>query len=148
MAVRDRTIVAEPIQPLVRRHYTLAELLEGAEHLPAVYARALDASMANWLTARCATGTFSILLTSEAVNVHSVVVAVIFSTAAQSAGAAGLTVPAHRDHVTSVAVCTHLRSFDLRARLSVGNASPAGRISDDVVDEIVARVASLIDPVP
>jgi len=102
--------------------------------------------MANWPTASCGTGTFWIVLTSEAINMHSVVVAVIVSTVAQSGRAVVLTVPMHSDRVTGVSVCTHLRSFDLRARFSVRHANPADRMPNDGVDEIVARVAGLIDP--
>lgn len=91
---------------------------------------------------------FWIVLTPEAVNVHGVAVAVIVSTAALGARAAGLTAPVRGDRVTGVAICTHLRSFDLRAPLAAGSASPAGSVPADVVDEIAARVASLIDPAP
>ncbi|MCJ2093629.1 PbsX family transcriptional regulator [Methylobacterium sp. J-072] len=37
LAVQDGTLVATPVAKRKRR-YTLAELLEGAEHLPALYA--------------------------------------------------------------------------------------------------------------
>lgn len=87
-----------------------------------------------------------IVLTPEAVNVHGVAIAVVVSTAAQGARAAGLTVPIGGGGVTGVAVCTQVRSFDLRARLLDGSASLAGTADAAVVDEIGARLASLIDP--
>jgi mRNA interferase ChpB len=88
-----------------------------------------------------------IVLTPEAVNAHGVAIAVVVSTAAQGARAAGLAVPVSGDGVTGVAICTQLRSFDLRARLADGSASLAGRADPAVVDEIGARVASLVDPI-
>ncbi|MGX7708071.1 type II toxin-antitoxin system PemK/MazF family toxin [Methylobacterium sp. Gmos1] len=89
-----------------------------------------------------------IVLTPEAVNAHGVAVAVAISTAATGARAAGLTVRASGGGVTGVAVCTHLRSFDLRARLADGTARLAGVADAATVDEIASRVASLIDPAP
>ncbi len=89
-----------------------------------------------------------IVLTPEAVNVHGVAVVVVVSTAAAGARAAGLTVPIRGGGVTGVAVCTHLRSFDLRSRLADGSARLAGVVDTATVDEIAARVASLFDPEP
>nr|WP_281041283.1 type II toxin-antitoxin system PemK/MazF family toxin [Methylobacterium nonmethylotrophicum] len=89
-----------------------------------------------------------IVLTPEAVNVHGVSVAVIVTTAAVGARAAGLTVPVSGAGVTGVAVCTYLRSFDLRSRLADGSARLAGVVDSVTVDDIAARVASLVDPEP
>lgn len=87
-----------------------------------------------------------IVLTPEAVNVHGTAIAVVVSTVAAGARAAGLTVPVTADGVTGVAVCTQVRSFDLRARIANGSASLAGLADSDTVGEIAARIASLIDP--
>lgn len=89
-----------------------------------------------------------IVLTPEAANVHGVSIAVVVTTVAAGARAAGLTVPVSGNGVTGVAICTHLRSFDLRARLADGSARLAGIADPATVDEIAARVASLIDPEP
>jgi len=89
-----------------------------------------------------------IVLTPEAVNIHGVAVVVVVSTVAAGARAAGLTVPVSGDGVTGVAICTHLRSFDLRSRLADGSARLAGVVDAATVDEIAARVASLFDPEP
>ncbi|WP_298955356.1 type II toxin-antitoxin system PemK/MazF family toxin [uncultured Methylobacterium sp.] len=87
-----------------------------------------------------------VVVTPEAINNLGVAIAVVISTAAQGARAAGLTVPVRGDGITGVAVCTHVRSFDLRARIADGSARFAGRINADVTAEIAARVASLVDP--
>ncbi len=87
-----------------------------------------------------------LVVTPEAVNIHGVAIAVVIATAAQGARIAGLTVAVSGDGVTGVAVCTHVRSFDLRARLADGSASFAGTADPVAVDEIAARIASLIDP--
>lgn len=89
-----------------------------------------------------------VVLTPEAVNVHGIAIVVVVSTAAAGPRAAGLTVPVSGNGVTGVAVCTHLRSFDLRSRLTDGSARLAGAVDAATVDEIAARVASLIDPEP
>lgn len=87
-----------------------------------------------------------VVLTPEAVNVHGMAIAVVISTVAAGARAAGLTVPIAADGVTGVAICTQVRSFDLRARIADGSASLAGVAEPDMVGEIAARLASLIDP--
>jgi mRNA interferase ChpB len=89
-----------------------------------------------------------LVLSPEAVNVHGVSIAVVISTGAVGARAAGLTVPISADGVTGVAVCTQVRSFDLRARIANGSVSLAGTADRDTVDEIAARVAALLDPAP
>lgn len=89
-----------------------------------------------------------LILSPEAVNVHGVAIAVVISTVAEGARAAGLTVPICADGLTGVAVCTQVRSFDLRARIANGSASLAGTADRDTVEEIAARVAALLDPAP
>lgn len=91
---------------------------------------------------------FWLVLSPEAVNVHGVAIAVVISTVAAGARAAGLTVPISADGVTGVAICTQLRSFDLRARLADGTASFVGTADGETVGDIAARVAALLDPAP
>lgn len=85
-----------------------------------------------------------IVVTPEAVNAHGVAIAVVISTVAHGARAAGLTVPVSGGGITGVTVCTQVRSFDLRARIAAGGATFEG-CADPAV---AARVASLIDPAP
>lgn len=87
-----------------------------------------------------------IVLTPEAVNRLGMALCVVVSTGAEGARAAGLTVRVVADGVTGVAICTQIRSFDLMARLQNGSATRAGIAPADVVDEIAARIASLIEP--
>lgn len=87
-----------------------------------------------------------VVVTPEAINLHGVSIAVVISTVAHGARAVGLTVPVSGGGVTGVAVCSHVRSFDIGARIADGSASYAGEVSPSIVDEIAARVASLIDP--
>lgn len=87
-----------------------------------------------------------IVLTPEAVNRLGMALCVVVSTGAEGARAAGLTVRVVADGVTGVAICTQVRSFDLMARLQNGSATRASMAPADVVDEIAARIASLIEP--
>ncbi len=87
-----------------------------------------------------------IVVTPEAVNVHGVSIAVVISTAAEGARGIGLAVPVSGDGVTGVAICSQVRSFDIRARVLNGSASYAGRVDATTVDEIAARLAGLVDP--
>ncbi|WP_238232390.1 type II toxin-antitoxin system PemK/MazF family toxin [Methylobacterium thuringiense] len=87
-----------------------------------------------------------IVLTPEAVNVHGVAIAVVVSTVAQGARDSGLAVSVRGDGVTGIAICTQVRSFDLRARIADGSASFVGNADAATIDELGARIASLIDP--
>lgn len=136
--VKDGAIVAVPVSNEARtphRRYTMAELLVGAEHLPEIYSIDPNPVAGREMRDRH----YWIVLTPDAVNAHGVAVAVAISTVAIGARAAGLTVQVSGDGVTGVAICTHLRSFDLPARMANGTARLAG---------IATRVASLIDPAP
>lgn len=86
-----------------------------------------------------------IVLTPEAVNRLGMAICVVVSTGAEGARAAGLTVRVDADGVTGVAICTQVRSFDLMARLQAKSATRAGMVPAGVVDEIAARIASLIE---
>ena len=89
-----------------------------------------------------------IVVTPEAVNVHGVAIAVVISTVAHGARASGLAVPVSGGSVTGVAICTQVRSFDLRARIAAGGAPVEGCADPAAAAEVAARVASLIDPAP
>ncbi len=65
---------------------------------------------------------------------------------AKGTRATGLTVQVAAAGVTGVAICTQVRSFDLVARLRNGSATRVGMASAEVMDEIAARIASLIEP--
>lgn len=86
-----------------------------------------------------------IVLTPEAVNRLGMAICVVVSTGAEGAREAGVTVRVVADGVTGVAICTQVRSFDLMARLQRQSATRAGTAPADVVDEIAARIASLIE---
>jgi len=86
-----------------------------------------------------------IVLTPEAVNRLGMAICVVVSTGAGGAREAGFTVRVVADGVTGVAICTQVRSFDLMARLQAKSATRAGMVQADVVDEIAARIASLIE---
>ncbi|MFJ7437897.1 type II toxin-antitoxin system PemK/MazF family toxin [Methylorubrum thiocyanatum] len=89
-----------------------------------------------------------LVLSPEAVNVHGVAITVVIATVAVGARAAGLAVPISAEGVTGVAICTQLRSFDLRARIANGSASFAGTADIKTVEDVAARVADLLDPQP
>jgi len=60
----------------------------------------------------------------------------------------GLTVPITGHDTSGVAVCNQVRSFDLQAREQAGTARYVETLDAPTIDEIVARVVSVIDPAP
>lgn len=47
---------------------------------------------------------------------------------------------------TGIAVCNQVRSFDVEARVRAGSARFVEKLDPSIVDEIVSRVVSAIDP--
>ncbi len=90
-----------------------------------------------------------LVLMEEAVNQHGMIVTVVINTAAEGMRKAGLAVQVSAGAVTGVAVINQVRSFDFRARdQQGGGVSYEGAADPAVVDDIAARVASLVDPEP
>lgn len=58
----------------------------------------------------------------------------------------GLAVQISGHDTTGVAVCNQVRSFDIEARIRNGTARFVERLDAATVEEIVARVVSVIDP--
>ena len=79
---------------------------------------------------------------------HGVAVAVAINTVAMGARASGLGVRVSGGGVTGIAVCNHVRSFDIRTRFLDRRVTYEGRVDPADADEVAARVASVIDPAP
>ena len=58
----------------------------------------------------------------------------------------GFAVMVSRHATTGVAVCNQVRSFDISARVRAGSARFIETLDKAIMDEIVARVVSAIDP--
>jgi mRNA interferase ChpB len=58
----------------------------------------------------------------------------------------GLTVPITGHDTTGVAVCNQVRSFDIEARIKTGSAKYIEKLDTVIINEIVNRVISIIDP--
>ena len=58
----------------------------------------------------------------------------------------GLTVPIMGHETAGVAVCNHVRSFDIEARVKAGSARYIEALDVPTLDEIISRVISIIDP--
>ena len=90
-----------------------------------------------------------LVLTDETVNRHGMIITVVINTAAEGMRKAGLAVQVSAGAVNGVAVINQIRSFDFRARDREGRGvTYEGTADPAVVDDIAARVASLVDPEP
>ncbi|MFM9972374.1 MAG: type II toxin-antitoxin system PemK/MazF family toxin [Burkholderiales bacterium] len=86
------------------------------------------------------------VITPEAMNRLGVVMTVPIISGAAFARASGLTVPISGHDTLGVAVCNHVRSFDIETRIKTGNARFVESLDPATAEEIVSKVLSVIDP--
>jgi len=89
-----------------------------------------------------------VVITPREINALGVAMLVPVTSGGTFARETGLTVPITGHDTNGVAVCNQVRSFDLEARERAGTARYVETVDTPTIDEIVARVVSVIDPAP
>lgn len=89
-----------------------------------------------------------IVITPGAINALGIAMTVPVTTGGAGARATGITAAILGHRTTGVAVCNQVRSFDIEARLQAKTASYIESLDAATMDEIVAKVTSIIDPAP
>lgn len=89
-----------------------------------------------------------VIITLMEINALGVAMAVPITTGGKFARHNGLTVPISGHNTVGVAVCNQVRTFDIEARVRAGTAQFIEKIDKHIVNEIVNRVISVIDPAP
>jgi mRNA interferase ChpB len=89
-----------------------------------------------------------VVITPKEINALGVSIAVPIANGGVFAGDTGLTVPISGHDTTGAAVCNQVRSVDIEAREHSGSARYVETLDVATTDEIVSRVASVIDPAP
>lgn len=84
--------------------------------------------------------------TPRQINPLGVSMTVPIMTGGAFAPNAGLAAIVSGHETTGVAVCNHVRSFDIAARVRAGSARFIETLDKATMDEIVGRVVSAIDP--
>lgn len=74
------------------------------------------------------------------------VITVPVTTGGNFARANGVTVPITGYDTSGVALCNAIRSFDLSARIKNGAAKFVETLGPEIVDAIIDRVVSILDP--
>ena len=87
-----------------------------------------------------------VIITPKEINALGIIMAVPITTGGAFAKNMGLTVPIDGYHTKGVVVCNQVRSFDLEARVRAGTARYVETVDAAIIDEIVNRVVSVIDP--
>jgi mRNA interferase ChpB len=87
-----------------------------------------------------------VVITPRQINALGVSITVPVTTGGTFSGNVGLAVAISGHDTTGVAVCNHVRSFDIVARVRAGSARFIETLNRTTMDEIVARVVSAIDP--
>lgn len=89
-----------------------------------------------------------VVITPQEINALGVAMLVPVTSGGAFARKTGLTVPITGHDTSGAAVCNQVRSFDLQAREDAKTARYIETLDAPTIDEIVARVVSVIDPAP
>ena len=90
-------------------------------------------------THRCA------VISPREVNVLGMCLTVVVTTGVQFARKAGLAVNITAHETNGVALCDHVRSFDILSRIRQKTARYIDTLDGDAVDELVAKVVGIIE---
>jgi mRNA interferase ChpB len=88
-----------------------------------------------------------IVITPKEINELGVSMTVPVTSGGEHARNMGLTVVISGYDTNGVAVCNQVRSFDISARVASGHASYIETLDEVIMNEIISRVVSIIDPV-
>lgn len=87
-----------------------------------------------------------VVITPKEINSLGIVMTVPITSAGGFSRMKGLTVAITGHDTTGVAVCNQVRSFDIEERVKAKTAKYVETLDDYIIDEIVLRVGSIIDP--
>ncbi|WP_137154138.1 type II toxin-antitoxin system PemK/MazF family toxin [Rhizobium sp. FKL33] len=87
-----------------------------------------------------------VVISPREVNALGMCLTVVVTTGGQFARKAGMAVNITGHETNGVALCNHVRSFDIVSRVQQKTARYVDTLDADTVDEIVCRVVGIIDP--
>ncbi len=87
-----------------------------------------------------------VVITPKEINILGVVMTVPVTNGGTFSRNLGLTVPITGHDTTGVAVCNQVRTFDIDARVRSSTAKYVETLNISIIDEIVNRVISVLDP--
>ena len=87
-----------------------------------------------------------IVITTKAINQYGIATTVPVTSGGNFSRTAKLAVPISGYDTSGVALCNQLRSFDINARVKNGSARYVETLDATLMDDIIDRVISVIDP--
>lgn len=87
-----------------------------------------------------------VVITPEPINALGISMAVPVASHRAFGENMGLTVSISSNQTLGLAVCNQVRSFDIQARVQMGQARYVESLDKELISEIVNRVISVIDP--
>ncbi|NTF06823.1 type II toxin-antitoxin system PemK/MazF family toxin [Agrobacterium rubi] len=87
-----------------------------------------------------------VVITPKEINAVGMCLVVPITTGGMFTRKAGLAVNISGHRTTGVALCNQVRSLDIAGRIAQKRAKFLERLDDATIQEIVARVVSMIDP--
>jgi len=87
-----------------------------------------------------------IVITSKEINKLGTAITVPITNGGSFSRIKGLIVAITGHETTGVAVCNQVRSFDIEERIKMGSAKYVETLDDHIMDEIILKMISIIDP--
>lgn len=87
-----------------------------------------------------------VVITPKAINQLGAVTTVPVMSGGGFARTAGITVPISGHDTIGVALCNQIYAYDINARIKTGTAKYIETLDESLVDEILDRVVSILDP--
>ena len=87
-----------------------------------------------------------VVISPKEINALGIAMTVPITSGGKFSRDIGLTVPITGHDTTGVAVCNQVRSFDIEARVKASSAKYIEKLDVTIIDEIVNRVISILDP--
>lgn len=87
-----------------------------------------------------------VVITPKEINVLGISITVPITSGGNFLRNMGLTVPITGYETNGVAICNQVRSFDIEARIKAESARYVETLDESIMNEIISRVISVIDP--
>jgi len=87
-----------------------------------------------------------VVISPRQINSLGVSITVPITTGGNFTRDVGLAVPITGHDTTGIAICNHVRSFDIPSRIRAGTARYIETLDEATINEIIARVISVIEP--
>ena len=87
-----------------------------------------------------------VVISPKEINALGISITIPITSVGKFSREMGLTVPIFGHDTIGLAICNQIRSFDIETRMKIGTAKYIETLDSAIVEEIINRVISIIDP--